>query len=864
MFMCIVAFAKAQYFNAEDLILNSISFHNARVNSLYHSVNKQPVNVELVLNRLNKITEDSLSSNEDIANLYILKALFNLHKHYIKNTLLNGVYAKKNALKSNDPVVINNANLLLALTDMELKSPKKMINDLKECHFTNPIAVYEVEYLKAQAYSELQEYDNLHHTLIELIPLSKSVSKFDYIHCLSFLVSTSSQNNMDSVSLKYALKLDTVIREAYMSLPIGMLNSKINYVTNETGNLSSYLMLQKIINENNIGFLYRKLGNYRSSENYLLASISDLKKYKNETLYPEIKMNIGLTYTHLKRYADADVSYHEALKKYVDLKNGQKQGELYTIIAKNYLLANSFLSAIENCNTAVALASERNDYLNLSNAYFILSEVYALNSDYKQSQAYFKLFTEAKNKYDQIVTDKVKYHNEIESNAAILHLDVEDEISDKEKKSMELVRVKLESKQKEQELLLIKQENELKEKTITAQALEKEQALKSLELIRGQLENEKLTKEYEKINKEKEIKGLENEKNKNEIKLLNSQKKIFIIEKSKKDLQIQNTRRKQQYLTFGLVLLGFFLALISFGFYTNYRQRKTIENANDQLKRIGENLQSSNVKLEESVTEINEQKKIIEDKNRLIIDSINYSLRIQKSFLFKEEKMTEYFKECFVISKPKDIVSGDFYFVTKKEHKIYIAVVDCTGHGVPGALISVIGYEELKHLIEYNDYELPEVLAKLDRKINETLNLDNTVGSDGMDLMLVEIDTQKQSATFCGAKAMCFLSSNNEFIEIKGDRKSIGEKEIDHNFKFTKHVYPFYANDMLYLFTDGFSDQFGNEGKKKMGTKVFKTALSEVRIKALSEQKTEMESLLLNWQGNVKQTDDITLIGIKL
>ncbi len=585
--------------------------------------------------------------------------------------------------------------------------------------------------------------------------------------------------------------------------------------------------------------------------NLLQSSLSDILSLK-----PKLSNEAKVTIANL-----TETNVYETLKKYIGLKNIPKQAELYNIIAKNYLLANNSLSIIQSCNSSLYLKD--NDYLNLSNSYFILSEVYALNSDYQQSQTYFKLFTGTKTKYVQSSNEQAKLRNENESKVTLLHVDAEDEISSIEKKGLELVRIKLESRQKEQEILLIKQENEVKEKAIQTQILEKKQALKSLELIKNQLENEKLTKEFDRINREKEIKGLQNEKNKSQIKLLNSRRKIDISEKAIKDLEIQSNKKKQQYLLIGMTLLGIFLALISFGFYTNYKQKKIIENTNSELQIIGENLRSSNTKLEDSFSEINEQKKIIEDKNSLIIDSINYSQRIQKSFLFKESEMAGYFKECFIISVPRDIVSGDFYFVTKKKHKVYIAVVDCTGHGVPGALISVIGYKELKHLIDYNDFELPQILNKLNHKINDTLNSDNAVGSDGMDLMLVEVDTIDRQIKFCGARSHCLFYTHNEFIEIKGDRKSIGEKEEGNDFSFTVHTFPFHEDDMLYMYTDGFSDQFSML-RKKMGSKLFKTILSDHRSLPLQNQKKELEDVLKNWQGEAKQTDDITLLGIKL
>ena len=843
--------------------MNAINFKNVKANSIYNTYKNKPTELEILLNKLNTINSDSIKTDYDLANIAILKSLRNLELKYIKNAVINATIAKKHALLTNNDVVIGNSNFLMALINRQLKAYSKSTESLNQCNYINPVINYQVEYLKAQNYYDEQNYEISNKILINLIPESKNISHFDYLKCLSFLVTNATQNNDDALGLIYALKYDSVLTNTNQaSLMQNLMNKNIKYNLSKDESFSSYFVLQKIINSNNIGFLYRKLGDYKNSELYLLQSIANLKKYKNEELFPEITTNIGLTYTHLKRFKEADDYYQKALKKHIDNNNILKQTELNNIIAKNNFLAGNSLIAIKNCETAINLSTSNNDYLNLSNSYFILSEIYAVNSDYQQSQANFKLFTEAKNKYNQYISEQAKLNNNNIFKANLLQLDVEDEISSREKKELEIIKIKLESKQKEQELLLIKKENDIKEKTIKTQALEKEQALKSLELIRGQLEKEKLVKEFDRINKERAFRGLENEKIKTQNKLLNSERSSLLKERQLKDAQAKIDKRTQQFLIYGLIGLGIFLSLISFGFYTNYKQRKVIENTNSQLKVISNNLQLTNSKLEESFSEINEQKKVIEDKNNLVMDSINYSSKIQKSLLLNENQLKEYFNETFVIDMPRDIVGGDFYLIKNKGNKTYVAIVDCTGHGVPGSLISIIGYQEINHIINSYYYSPAQILTQLNTNINNLVNRNSSLGSDGMDVMMLEIDNSTKTLTFSGARSYLLIHNNNEFKEYKGNRISIGE-DFENTEIFTNTTIPISESDTIYLYTDGYQDQSGGGNGKRIGSKVLKQTIEKNINNPLHIQKNELLSVFNTHKGTNKQTDDVTILAFK-
>ncbi|TGK05001.1 GAF domain-containing protein [Leptospira semungkisensis] len=253
-------------------------------------------------------------------------------------------------------------------------------------------------------------------------------------------------------------------------------------------------------------------------------------------------------------------------------------------------------------------------------------------------------------------------------------------------------------------------------------------------------------------------------------------------------------------------------------------------------------------------------------KNQHITDSITYSLNIQQAILPAPEILGKSLQDYFVIFRPKDIVSGDFYWFSKQEDAIYIAAVDCTGHGVPGALMSMIGNTLLNQIVnEIGITEPGEILALLHQKVRQALkqDTDQTNSRDGMDLCLLKI--QDNNLFFAGAKRPIFIGKGGVLTEIKGDRFSIGGKQKEETRKFTTHSIPLQKGirTSVYLTTDGFMDQ-PNPERMKIGTKGFLAFLGGIEHLSSAEQKERMESFLLAHQNGEAQRDDITLVGVVL
>ncbi|PCJ23612.1 MAG: hypothetical protein COA97_11380 [Flavobacteriales bacterium] len=265
-------------------------------------------------------------------------------------------------------------------------------------------------------------------------------------------------------------------------------------------------------------------------------------------------------------------------------------------------------------------------------------------------------------------------------------------------------------------------------------------------------------------------------------------------------------------------------------------------------------------------TALEEKNRILLKKNEDIIDSIQYARKIQDAILPSIDAITKNLADGFVLYLPKDVVSGDFYWYYKKDNKIFIAAVDCTGHGVPGALMSVVGNSILKDVIVKRGIENPsEILEVLDNDVNNLLQKEDSydVMSDGMDMALAVIDLETNFLTFAGAMRPLWIVRNNEVIDIKGNRFPIGYFYGVEKI-FTNVEIELKKDDQIYLFSDGYSDQFGGEKNKKFNRSKMKELLVSINSMSGEEQRGFLEYALKNWRQEIEQTDDVLLIGLKI
>lgn len=305
------------------------------------------------------------------------------------------------------------------------------------------------------------------------------------------------------------------------------------------------------------------------------------------------------------------------------------------------------------------------------------------------------------------------------------------------------------------------------------------------------------------------------------------------------------------YKTWGFILAMIIIGFLSVVAYINIRERN--------LKKEKIILEE---KVEERTAEVVQKSMEIEEKNRDITASIRYAERIQRAMLPREDM----FSDTFVLFMPKDIVSGDFYWMYDNGDHQFIAVCDCTGHGVPGAFMSIIGHNSLHKVVrEYGiirpsailDQLNTEVLKALMQRNEETIN-------DGMDMSLIAFDRKKFTVSFAGAYNPLYLVRNGEVMVYRADRFPIGMTAISEKKSFTNQEVVIQPGDMLYMCSDGYADQFGSPDVKKYKSGNVKKLLAEIWSLPVEEQRKRLEDEILSWRGNLPQVDDILFVGTRI
>jgi len=293
---------------------------------------------------------------------------------------------------------------------------------------------------------------------------------------------------------------------------------------------------------------------------------------------------------------------------------------------------------------------------------------------------------------------------------------------------------------------------------------------------------------------------------------------------------------------------------------------KSMQNS---IHKLIDDLQESNHtledKVEERTKELQVQKNLIEEKNKEIVDSIQYAQRLQKAILPTAQYIQDNLPDSFVLFKPKDIVSGDFYWMKRVEDKVLVAAVDCTGHGVPGAMVSIVGANGLNRCV--NEFQLrrpADILDKLRELVIETFDTSGEDVKDGMDIALLSVDMNTLKVEYAGANNPLWIArkGSKEMEIIKPDKQPIGK--FDYAKPFTHDEGQLKKGDCLYIFTDGFADQFGGLKGKKLKYKPFQKMLLDNVELPMHAQKQKIGQGFNDWMADYEQVDDVCVIGIKL
>ncbi len=565
----------------------------------------------------------------------------------------------------------------------------------------------------------------------------------------------------------------------------------------------------------NIGGIYFFKGYYHKALKSFLESEKISTEIKDTLGMAHSAMNVYVVYQKLERYEEAIKKVRTAINYLIAVKQEKFLSEVYQKISMSKISLGELDSAEYYLKKGLQIAEIANDSSGLSMVYNSMASLYIQKREYKEGLFWAEKTREIREARQDVLNYPTMYGVFAEIYYGMNDLEKAEEYINKAIESSKNI-------YRNEALIEIYQ-------SASAIYEEKKDYKKALEyfVLYDELEDS--------------IQGTGMLKRVNELELQNERERQHVIvnllekEKQLKEMQLKKNQYTIWSVSAGLFVVLFFLFIV----FRNYKQK-----------------QKANI-------EISNQKNIIEEKNKDITDSINYASRIQSTILPDSKIFTTYFSDSFVFYRPKDIVSGDFYFAEEKDDKVYFAVVDCTGHGVPGALVSVFGYNGLRRCInEYNLSKPADILDKLSSIVEESFKTEGKEVADGMDLALCVYDKKTKLVEYAGANNPLWVHQNEDIVQIKGDKQPVGHY---HNRKpFTNHVINLNAGDSLYLFSDGFADQFGGEKGKKFKYSQFRQMVLDNVSKPMSEQKIIIGQAFEKWKGNLEQVDDICILGIRI
>jgi tetratricopeptide (TPR) repeat protein/serine phosphatase RsbU (regulator of sigma subunit) len=658
---------------------------------------------------------------------------------------------------------------------------------------------------------------------------------------------------------------------------------------------------------NSIGYLYRQLGKEQEAISYFEKALEALKKINKKD---EIVLNnLGVTYTALKKYPAAQAQYQEALQINQSKNNPAAIADSYNYLGANEYLAAHAQEARVHVAKAITTAQKNNQQQSLADSYLLLSKIWEYEGDFRQSQEAFKKYTEIKTKLEKETARQKEELQRQRTEAERQETQLVQYENEREQERLRLEKLRSEAEKQAKENELLKSENELRQSETQNAVLQRERTQQALLLAQNQLdaaqrgeEIQRLELERQKNNASLREQALNAQQQEKEKEFLEQQNKLQELETEKQRLEASK-QKSSKYIAYliavaAIILFGFAL----FAFIQNKKKNKKIEaqnsllenqkkeitqkneelqaseeelrqnseelqTTNEQLTLVKMSIEEKNLALGASLIELEDQKGIIEKKNHDITSSINYAKRIQTAMLPDLNKIKQVLPKSFVFFQPRDIVSGDFYWFSQvSEHKSVLAACDCTGHGVPGAFMSLIGNDVLNETVNARNIHEPDlILHNLHMGVVNALNQRATDNRDGMDMTLCVIDQENKQVHFAGAKNEVIYIQNGEVGQLKGDKMPIGGERLDIERLFHKETVDITVPTTFYMFSDGFQDQFGGEKGRKYMKKRFREFLVEIHNQPFEEQEQILKLEFQSWlAGEYIQIDDVLVIGFKI
>lgn len=640
---------------------------------------------------------------------------------------------------------------------------------------------------------------------------------------------------------------------------------------------------------NSLGLIYMYQGDNAKAVDYFTQSLNIQKKLGDKEGIANTLNNIGLVYNEQGDYAKAIDNYNQSLK--IQKEIGDKKGKANTLnnIGNIYYSLGDFAKAIDyytqSSKTHREIGNKEGIAMslnNIGNIYYDKRDFEKAISNYTRSLNIEESLRNkggiatALNNIGGIYYEQGDYTKALDYYTRGLKL--VEELGDKQGIASSLISIgNIHNARREYAKSLSYGSRALSLAQEIGAALEIKLAAQSLwETNKSLGRYKEALAMYELYIKTKD--GLESEENQKELirqeyksnyeKEAAADSVAFAKQKEITDVQLEKqtvaleARRNQQYaLGAGLVLIALFAFFMYNRFKVTRQQKVIIEETNEELNQTNAELAAQRDEIEQQKEVVEKANQLLGEKNREIMDSITYAKRIQSAILPSAKRVSEHLNEHFILYKPKDVVAGDFYWLEETHNTVLFAAADCTGHGVPGAMVSVVCHNALNRSVREHGLTDPgEILTKTREIVIQEFAKSEEDVKDGMDIALCALQGNKLH--YAGANNPLWIIRKGEIIETKANKQPIGQ--FDNPVPYTTHSFELEKGDTIYIFSDGYMDQFGGEKGKKFTIKAFRELILSIQDTSMDAQKRIIDEAFETWKGALEQVDDVCVLGVRV